>query len=140
MAILDGFYLEIITPEKSFFEGTVEAAICPTTNGDIEILKGHQTLVAALSEDKIEFKINGEWKEAVVTHGFFEVRHNRVTVFADYCDELSDYKQAKLKREEKIQEERELNRQRLLTVKKSNLSLSKYLIVSHKNRKNINFK
>ena len=137
---MNEFYLEIITPEKSFFEGYVEAAICPTTDGDIEILKGHQNLVAALSEDEIKLKINGEWKVAVVTSGFFEIRQSKVTVFADYCDELADYKEAKLEREKKRQEELELNRQRLLIQKKSNLSLSKYLISSHQTRKNINFK
>ena len=120
---MNEFYLEIITPEKSFFEGYVEAAICPTTDGDIEILKGH-----------------GEWKVAVVTSGFFEIRQSKVTVFADYCDELADYKEAKLEREKKRQEELELSRQRLLIQKKSDLSLSKYLISSHQTRKNINFK
>lgn len=133
------FYVEIVTPEKQFFEGYVEAAICPTTDGDIEILKGHQNLVAALSEDEIKLKIKGEWKTAIVTSGFFEVRPDRVIVFADYCDEISKYEQAKRQRAETVRREQELHYQRLLIQKKSNLSLTKYLISSHRNRKNINF-
>ncbi|MBO4468489.1 MAG: ATP synthase F1 subunit epsilon [Clostridia bacterium] len=137
---MNEFYVEIITPEKSFFEGNVEAAICPTTDGDIEILKGHQNLVAALSEDEIKLKINGEWKTAVVTSGFFEVRKDRVIIFADYCDEVSDYENAKTRRREIIEKEHKLHEERLLIQRKSDLSLSRYLINSHRNRRNLKFK
>lgn len=137
---MNEFLVEIITPEKSFFEGYVEAAVCPTTDGEIEILKGHQNLVAALSEDKIKLKINGEWKTAIVTSGFFEVRKDKVVIFADYCDEISEYKRAKERREELKKKEHELHQQRLLLLKKHDLSLTKYLISSHRNRRNINFK
>ena len=136
---MNSFYLEIITPEKLFFEGNVEAAICPTTDGDIEILKGHQNLVAALSEDEIKFKVDGEWKTAVVTSGFFEVRPDRVSVFAEYCDEVSTYESAKRERIETEKKEREVHQQRLLMQRQDDLSLSKYLISSHRNRNNINF-
>ena len=134
------FYVEIITPEKSFFEGYVEAAICPTTDGNIEILKGHQNLVAALSEDEIKLKINGEWKTAVVTSGFFEVRDDKVVIFADYCDEISQYEEAKKKRIETQKKEYELHQQRLFAQKESHISLSKYLISTHRHRTNPNFK
>lgn len=134
------YYFEIITPEMPFFEGMVEAAICPTTNGDIEILKGHQNLVAALTEDEIKYKIKGEWVTAIVTSGFFEVRPDKVIVFADYCDKPENYEEAKKKRAEIFKHEQELYEQRLAWQRKNNISLSKYLIGSHKNRKNLNFK
>ena len=36
------FRLEIITPEKTFFDGTTEQIIARTTVGDVGILNGHE--------------------------------------------------------------------------------------------------
>ena len=134
------FNLEILTPEKQFFSGAVEAAICPTSDGDIEILKGHQNLVAALGRDEIKLKINGEWKTAVVEDGFFEVRPDKVIIFAMYCDDIDDYKSAKAKREETIKREQEIYKENLSKAKINNIDISKFIISAHRRNKNINFK
>jgi len=137
---MNEFNLEILTPEKRFFSGMVEATVCPTSTGDIEILKGHQNLVAALSEDEIKLKINGEWKIAVVSSGFFEVRADKVVVFAKYCDDIEDYEKAKKNREEIRQKEKESYHENVSTLRRADISLSKFIISSHKRNKNINFK
>lgn len=132
------FNIEIFTPEKLFFEGKVEAVICPTINGDIEILKGHQNLVAALTQDEIKLKINGEWITAVVSDGFFEVRPDKVLVFAKYCDKAEDYLEAKAEREKAILAEQEQYQNNLTKQKITNISLSKYIISGRKSKRSLN--
>lgn len=132
------FNIEIFTPEKLFFEGKVEAVICPTINGNIEILKGHQNLVAALTQDEIKLKINGEWVTAVVSDGFFEVRPDKVLVFAKYCDKAEDYLEAKAEREKAILAEQEQYQNNLTKQKITNISLSKYIISGRKSKRSLN--
>ena len=46
---MDKFYLEIITPEKTFFRGEVESINIPALGGACSILAGHQPMVFATS-------------------------------------------------------------------------------------------
>ena len=133
------FNLEILTPEKQFFSGLVEAAICPTSDGDIEILKGHQNLVAALGRDEIKLKINGEWKTAVVEDGFFEVKPDGVIIFAMYCDNISEYKTEKAKREKALKQEQEIYKENLSKERISSIDISRFIIWTHRGKNNINF-
>ena len=82
---MDGFLLEIITPEKQFFKGEAEQIICETESGKLGILKGHQTMVSALEIGEIQIKTNGEWKSAFISEGFMEVRRDEVVIFSQCC-------------------------------------------------------
>ena len=82
---MDGFLLEIITPEKQFFKGEAEQIICETESGKLGILKGHQTMVSALEIGEIQIKVNGEWKSAFISEGFMEVRRDEVVIFSQCC-------------------------------------------------------
>ena len=66
---MDGFLLEIITPEKQFFKGEAEQIICETESGKLGILKVHQTMFSALEIGEIQIKTNGEWKSASSVSG-----------------------------------------------------------------------
>ena len=83
---MDGFLLEIITPEKQFFKGEAEQIICETESGKLGILKGHQTMVSALEIGEIQIKVNGEWKIACISEGFMEVRSDEVVIFSQSCE------------------------------------------------------
>ncbi|MEE1006476.1 MAG: ATP synthase F1 subunit epsilon [Acutalibacteraceae bacterium] len=80
------FLLEIITPEKHFFKGTVEQITCQTEEGELGILKGHQTMVASLEIGEIKIKARGEWKSAFISEGFMEVRNDEVIIFSQCCE------------------------------------------------------
>ena len=82
---MDGFLLEIITPEKQFFKGEAEQIICETESGKLGILKGHQTMVSALEIGEIQIKVNGEWKSAFISEGFMEVRRDEGVIFSQCC-------------------------------------------------------
>lgn len=85
---MDGFLLEIITPEKQFFKGEAEQIICETESGKLGILKGHQTMVSALEIGEIQIKTNGEWKSAFISEGFMEVRRDEVVIFSQCASGL----------------------------------------------------
>ena len=51
------FLLEIIAPEKHFFKGMVEQIICQTEEGELGILKDHQTMVKLKSRQTASGKV-----------------------------------------------------------------------------------
>lgn len=83
---MNEFLLEIITPEKQFFKGMAQQVTCQTENGELGILKGHQTMVAALNVGEIKIKADGEWKNAFISEGFMEVRRDEVVIFSQCCE------------------------------------------------------
>ncbi len=84
------YSLTILTPEKEAFSGMVEAAVCPTIDGNIEILNGHQNLVAALEDKEIRIKFKNEWITFSIEDGFAEVRPDGVVIFVTYCEKITE--------------------------------------------------
>lgn len=83
---MNEFLLEIITPQKQFFKDMAQQVTCSTENGELGILKGHQTMVASLNAGEIKIKANGEWKIACISEGFMEVRRDEVVIFSQSCE------------------------------------------------------
>lgn len=80
------FSLDILTPERQFFSGQVEALTFTADDGEWTILKGHAPMIVVLRPGSLQFKIDGEWKEAVNSEGYMEVSHKGVVLFAQTCD------------------------------------------------------
>ncbi|MDR2519594.1 MAG: ATP synthase F1 subunit epsilon [Eubacteriaceae bacterium] len=68
------FHLEILTPEKLFFDGDVDSLVCEIPDGKLGILASHAPMVAPLVIGSIS--IHDEWGErrAFISEGFIEVR------------------------------------------------------------------
>ena len=80
------FTLEIVTPERKFFEDQVEMVIVRGVEGDIGILKGHTPLVTQLDIGRIKIKINGDVKEAAIASGYVEIRKEKTTIITDTAE------------------------------------------------------
>jgi len=80
------YLLEIVTPDKNFFDGEVEMAIIRTTEGDIGILDNHEPIVAPVSVGAIRLKIDGEFKDAACSGGFLTVDSGKVIVITDSAE------------------------------------------------------
>ena len=79
--------LEIITAERSVFEGEVDMVIAPGLDGQLGILPKHAPLMTVLKPGELTVKKNGEEDMYVaVSGGFMEVIGNRVSVLADACE------------------------------------------------------
>jgi F-type H+-transporting ATPase subunit epsilon len=76
------FRLEIITPERTFFSGDVQALIVPAPDGQMEILKGHEPIVVAIYVGIVKILTNGEWKECTTSDAFMEVRPDKTLLYS----------------------------------------------------------
>ena len=101
------FKLHISTPEKLFFNNDVESVVLTSTEGEVGVLSGHIPLVTALATGTIKMRMGGEWKTAVLSGGFAEIKNDEVVVLADTAEwpediEINRAQEAKKRAEERI--------------------------------------
>lgn len=76
--------LEIITPDKSIFEGEVNLVQLPGIDGSFEILNNHAPLISVLKEGKIKIRDEqGQEQFFEVNGGVIEVLKNKVLILAE---------------------------------------------------------
>ncbi|MCR1900200.1 F0F1 ATP synthase subunit epsilon [Irregularibacter muris] len=104
--------LEIITPERVFFEGEVEKMVIRGQEGEFAVLANHTPLVTGLATGILRiFTSEKQWKEASLSGGFIKVTPTQVTVLTDAAEwpEEIDVDRAKeaLERAEKYAKEKD---------------------------------
>jgi|SaaInl7_200m_RNA_FD_contig_81_291315_length_6259_multi_11_in_0_out_0_8 F-type H+-transporting ATPase subunit epsilon len=78
------FELEIVTPEKTVYTGTVESFRAPGTTGGFGVLPRHHPMLASLTVGHFLVREPGEAPIRFSTSGgFVEVQRDRVTVLAE---------------------------------------------------------
>jgi len=78
--------LEILTPERKLFTGTVYGVQLPGINGSFEILEKHAAMVSALGTGtlKVLFDKTGNKTESyTISGGFIEVLRNNISVLVE---------------------------------------------------------
>jgi len=76
--------LEIITPDKSVFEGEVKLVQLPGIDGSFEILNNHAPLISVLKKGKIKIEDEkGQEQFFDVNGGVIEVLKNKVLILAE---------------------------------------------------------
>jgi F-type H+-transporting ATPase subunit epsilon len=76
--------LEIITPDKKLFEGSVKSAVFPGSEGSFGVMNNHAPMIATLKEGKVEvIEENNNKIEFAVKGGVVEVLKNNVIVLAE---------------------------------------------------------
>ena len=76
-------HLEILTPEKKVFEGNVEIATFPGSDGSFQVMDNHAPLISLLKEGRVEYKSKEATKSLTITGGVVEVLKNKVVLLAD---------------------------------------------------------
>ena len=76
-------YLEILTPEKKFFEGNVTIATFPGSDGSFQVMDNHAPLISLLKEGVVEYKSKDGNSSLRITGGVVEVLKNKVVLLAD---------------------------------------------------------
>ncbi len=76
-------YLEIITPEKEVFKGSVHSATFPGTDGEFQVLTNHAPLISALAKGELSYKQDKQEVSMKVDGGVVEVLNNNITVLAE---------------------------------------------------------
>ena len=65
--------LRVLAPDQSVFDGTAEEVILPSTTGQVGILPGHVTMLAALDTGVMRLRSGGAWSTIALMGGFAEV-------------------------------------------------------------------
>lgn len=76
-------HLEIITPDKTIFEGEVDSATFPGSKGSFQVLKNHAALISSLDKGKVVYKTNNNEQEIMVNGGVVEVLDNKIILLAE---------------------------------------------------------
>lgn len=80
------FKLQIITPEKTVFDGETEQVIVRTTVGDVGILKGHEPYCAAIAIGQMRIMIDGTFRRAATSGGIIKVSKEKTTILVQTCE------------------------------------------------------
>lgn len=75
--------LRVLAPDQSVFDGSAEEVILPSTTGQVGILPGHVTMLAALDTGVMRLRAGGSWSSIALLGGFAEVEADEVTVLVN---------------------------------------------------------
>jgi F-type H+-transporting ATPase subunit epsilon len=86
------FKLTVLAPERKLIEGfEVESVQLTGSEGQIEILPCHAGMVGSLETGPFIYKAkDGGVEMGVISHGFFQMRDNELTVLADTLELKSE--------------------------------------------------
>ena len=76
-------HLEIITPDKTIFNGEVEAATFPGSKGAFQVLKNHAALISSLEMGKVVYRTNDGNQEIMLNGGIVEILNNHIILLAE---------------------------------------------------------
>ena len=101
------FYFEIIASDKKFYGGACEQVIFPAMDGLYGVLANHEDTVTAVVAGELRFKVNGEWRTAVVGEGFADITRDFVLIAVDTVERPEDIdviraREAKERAEERL--------------------------------------
>ena len=75
--------LEIVTPEKRVYEGSVGTVVLPTREGEIGILEGHIPLVSILEAGEIQIEKDGKHDFIAVDRGYIQIIADKISVLTE---------------------------------------------------------
>ena len=88
-------YLEIVSPEKTLFNGDVNSVSVPGVNGEFEVLNNHAAVVSTLKkgfvkikgqvkiENMSEFEKKGDSYLLPINSGTIEMSSNKIIILVD---------------------------------------------------------
>lgn len=105
------FELEIITPDRAFYDGQVSFVEMRTSEGDIGVYKDHIPMTCILVPGlvKIYEKDQDESKKAIVHAGFVEILPDKITIMAEVAEwpeeiDINRAEEARIRAERRIEE------------------------------------
>lgn len=78
--------LQILTPEKTAFDGEAQSVALPGEAGGFEVLKDHAPILSSLLPGDVRILSDKKELHFHIGHGFFEFNHNRGVVLVDAAE------------------------------------------------------
>ncbi len=75
--------LEILTPDKTVYEGEVTSVTVPGTMGAFEVLKDHAPIISTLEHGKVMVRASTGFETFIIKGGVVEVLENKIIVLAE---------------------------------------------------------
>ena len=75
--------LKIVTPDREFYNDTVDMLIAKSEIGEFAILKNHLPMVASLQISYLKIKKDGELRFATIAGGYLTMKDNEIVVISD---------------------------------------------------------
>ncbi len=83
-------FLEIISPAKQVFSGTIKSITVPGTKGRFQVLKNHAPIISTLEIGMIKVDLPDKPKYFATAGGTIEVLDNKVLVLADSIESADE--------------------------------------------------
>jgi F-type H+-transporting ATPase subunit epsilon len=104
-------HVDVVSAEKSIFEGEAKFVALPGESGELGILPGHTPLITRIRPGAVRIeKADGDEEFVFVAGGILEVQPNGVTVLADTAIRGHDLDEAKANESKRLAEEAMANR------------------------------
>ncbi|HMM53154.1 MAG TPA: F0F1 ATP synthase subunit epsilon [Burkholderiaceae bacterium] len=105
-------HVDVVSAERSIFEGKAEFVALPGEAGELGIYPQHTPLITRIKPGAVRIKVAGQAEEefVFVAGGILEVQPNRVTVLADTAIRGRDLDEAKAEEAKRAAEEALANR------------------------------
>lgn len=76
--------LEVITPEKTLYQGEIHSIHVPGSKGSFSVLKNHAPIISTLEKGELRILTIDKKEETIeIEGGIIEVRKNKIIVLAD---------------------------------------------------------
>jgi F-type H+-transporting ATPase subunit epsilon len=106
----DLFKLQIITPERKFYEGEASMVELTTTEGEIGVYRGHIPMTAIVAPGVLKIHEAGGIKEAALMFGFLEILPEKIVIMAEVAEwpeeiDINRAQEAKVRAERRLKEQ-----------------------------------
>ena len=119
------FNLNILTPEKQFFDGGVESLTVTTSDGRFEFLADHVPMIMPLVVGTLTFKTTGGTRNVFNSEGFLEVRREGVIVYVQACESPEEIDRRRAEEAKQRAEERMRQQLSMQEYRQSKLALAR---------------
>ena len=119
-------HVDVVSAERSIFEGQAEFVALPGEAGELGIYPQHTPLITRIKPGAVRIKVAGQAEEefVFVAGGILEVQPNRVTVLADTAIRGHDLAEAKAEEAKRAAEEALANREGTIDYAKAQAELA----------------
>lgn len=105
----DSMKLEVVAPERIFYEGDVTFLEFTTTEGNMGVYPNHVPLTAIIAPGVLRIHENGDVKEAALMSGFIQILKDKITILAESVEwpheiDANRAKEAEIRARRRIEE------------------------------------
>ncbi|QUH29525.1 ATP synthase F1 subunit epsilon [Vallitalea guaymasensis] len=102
------FLLQVVTPERIFYEDDVERVEFKTSEGDIGVYANHIPLTTPVVSGMMVIKNDSKVEKAAIHKGFVEITPEKVTILTDAAEwpheiDIKRAEEAKLRAERRLE-------------------------------------